>query len=196
MEKFTTHKGNTAALPFVNIDTDQIIPKQFLKRVERSGFGQFLFYNWRFLDDESPNPDFALNHSSAEGATILLADENFGCGSSREHAAWALQDYGFRVVIAPSFGDIFYNNSFKNGLLPIRIESEQVREWLKASEHTSFDLLINLDDQYIEDPSGKRHSFDIDSYWKNMMVHGLDEIGLTLQYVNDIREYEAKKQPL
>ncbi|MFB4158257.1 3-isopropylmalate dehydratase small subunit [Geomicrobium sp. JSM 1781026] len=196
MEKFTTHKGNTAALPFVNIDTDQIIPKQFLKRVERSGFGQFLFYNWRFLDDESPNPDFALNHPSAEGATILLADENFGCGSSREHAAWALQDYGFRVVIAPSFGDIFYNNSFKNGLLPIRIESEQVREWLKASENKSFELLINLDDQYIEDPSGERHPFDIDAYWKNMMVHGLDEIGLTLQYVNDIREYEAKKQPL
>ncbi|GAK09952.1 3-isopropylmalate dehydratase small subunit [Geomicrobium sp. JCM 19038] len=194
MEKFTTHVGTVAALPYVNIDTDQIIPKQFLKRVERTGFGQFLFYNWRLLENDQPDPEFPLNYERAKDATILVADENFGCGSSREHAAWALQDYGFKVVIAPSFGDIFYNNSFKNGLLPVRMPLEVVRNWEERFEEGTLQLRVNLEEQVIEDDQGGIHTFDIDAYWKNMLIHGLDEIGLTLQYSDHIAKYERAVQ--
>ncbi|MBB6448323.1 3-isopropylmalate/(R)-2-methylmalate dehydratase small subunit [Geomicrobium halophilum] len=193
MEAFREHRGSVASLPYVNVDTDQIIPKQFLKRVERTGFGQFLFYNWRFLDGDSKNPDFPLNQPHMEGASILISDHNFGCGSSREHAAWALQDYGFKVIIAPSFGDIFYNNSFKNGLLPLRMPEDIVHSWLEKGKESTFQLRVNLEEQTIEDEEGAHHSFDIDPYWKNMLIYGLDEIGITLQYEDYLKEYEAAK---
>ncbi|SDI58768.1 3-isopropylmalate dehydratase small subunit [Natribacillus halophilus] len=190
MEAFREHQGSVAALPYVNVDTDQIIPKQFLKRVERTGFGQFLFFNWRFLDDNRENPDFPLNQPHMKGASILISDHNFGCGSSREHAAWALKDYGFQVVIAPSFGDIFYNNSFKNGLLPLRMPETLVQSWLEKGQSHSFQLHVNLQEQTVTDESGAIHTFEIDPYWKNMLVYGLDEIGVTLQYEDYIRAYE------
>ncbi|SFE69630.1 3-isopropylmalate dehydratase small subunit [Alteribacillus iranensis] len=192
MEPLVKHEGNTAVLPRVNVDTDQIIPKQFLKRVERSGFGQFLFFDWRFLANGKDNPDFELNQDSAENATILIADHNFGCGSSREHAPWALQDYGFRVIIAPSFADIFYNNCFKNGILPIRLQEEKVYELMENGKDKVYNLTVDLENQKIADKDGFEASFTIDSYWKEMLLNGWDEISLTLQYENKITEYEDK----
>lgn len=149
MKPFTIHRGKTAGIDRVNIDTDQIIPKQFLKRIERTGFGQFLFYDWRYLSDGTPNPEFELNRPENEGATILVAGDNFGCGSSREHAPWALQDYGFRAIIAPSFADIFYNNCLKNGLLPIRLDQEDVRYLLQQSERADYELTVSLEEQRV-----------------------------------------------
>lgn len=193
MEAFHEHEGSVASLPYVNVDTDQIIPKQFLKRVERTGFGQFLFFNWRFLDDDSENPDFPLNQPHMKGASILLSDHNFGCGSSREHAAWALKDYGFQVIIAPSFGDIFYNNSIKNGLLPLRLPERTVQDWMEKGKGKALTFKVNLEEQTVEDDQGAIHSFDIDPYWKNMLVYGLDEIGVTLQYDDYIQAYEQQR---
>ncbi|WP_240374680.1 3-isopropylmalate dehydratase small subunit [Bacillus piscicola] len=192
MEPLVKHVGNTAVLPRVNVDTDQIIPKQFLKRVERSGFGQFLFFDWRFLADGSDNPDFELNQESAKDATVLISDHNFGCGSSREHAPWALQDYGFRVVIAPSYADIFYNNCFKNGILPIKLEEKQVYTLMEKGKDKVYELTVDLETQKITDNDGFEAGFEIDSYWKQMLLNGWDEISLTLQYEDKISDYEKK----
>ncbi|WP_158736666.1 3-isopropylmalate dehydratase small subunit [Alteribacillus sp. YIM 98480] len=192
MEPIIKHTGNTGVLPRVNVDTDQIIPKQFLKRVERTGFGQFLFFDWRFLANGKDNPDFELNQSQAKDASILISDHNFGCGSSREHAPWALQDYGFRVIIAPSFADIFYNNCFKNGILPIRLDEEQVYKLMENGKDEVYEVTVDLQNQNITDENGFEASFEIDPYWKEMLLKGWDEISLTLQYEDKIDQYEEK----
>ena len=194
MEPFRTHKGLVAVLDRINVDTDQIIPKQFLKRIERTGFGQFLFYDWRFLRDGTPNPEFELNQERFQGATILLGGSNFGCGSSREHAPWALQDYGFRVLLAPSFADIFFNNCFKNGLLPILLPESvlaQIREAVSA--HSGYRLEVDLESQVIRADSGFTVGFEVDPFRKHCLVQGLDEVGLSLQLDDRIRDYEATR---
>ncbi|MFZ4450577.1 3-isopropylmalate dehydratase small subunit [Salibacterium aidingense] len=190
MEPIVTHTGNTAVLPRVNVDTDQIIPKQFLKRVERTGFGQFLFFDWRFLADGRDNPEFELNQPQAAGATILIADHNFGSGSSREHAPWALQDYGFRVIIAPSFADIFYNNCFKNGILPIRLEEEKVYKLMENGKDKKYEITVDLPKQTMTDGEGFEETFAIDEYYKEMLINGWDEISITLQYEDKIDQFE------
>ncbi|WP_026671523.1 3-isopropylmalate dehydratase small subunit [Alkalihalobacterium bogoriense] len=190
MEPIVVHTGKAAAMNRVNVDTDQIIPKQFLKRVERTGFGQFLFFDWRFNDDGSDNPEFELNQPQNEGVTILVAGHNFGCGSSREHAPWALKDYGFQVIIAPSFADIFYNNCVKNGILPIRLDENKVNELLENANAAGYELTIDLPNQKITDTISFEANFDIDPYWKEMLINGWDEIGLTLRYEDKIKEYE------
>ncbi len=190
-EPFTTHTGLAAPLDRINVDTDQIIPKQFLKRIERTGFGQFLFYDWRFKGDGSPDPGFVLNEDRYQGATILVTGNNFGCGSSREHAPWALQDYGFRVIIAPSFADIFYNNCFKNGLLPVVLPADTVKRMLNgAAEQHSYTITVDLEGQVVTEPDGASHRFEVDPFRKNFILNGLDEIGWTLQYEDDIAAYE------
>ena len=194
MVSFSKHTGVVATLDRVNVDTDQIIPKQFLKRIERTGFGEFLFFDWRFREDGSPNPDFELNQPRFHGATILLARANFGCGSSREHAPWALLDYGFRVIIAPSFADIFYNNCFKNGMLPIRLSEaqiEQLFQQVRASE--GYQLAVDLERQWISDDSGFRLSFEVDPFRRECLLKGLDDIGMTLQHESKISDYEARR---
>lgn len=193
MEPIIVHEGNTAVLPRVNVDTDQIIPKQFLKRVERTGFGQFLFFDWRFLSDGTPDPSFELNKLEAKEASVLLADHNFGCGSSREHAPWALQDYGFRVIIAPSFADIFYNNCFKNGILTISLPEKQVYELMDNGKEEYYKLKVDLEHQTIQDSKGFEAGFEIDPYWKEMLLNGWDEISLTLQYADQIDAYEKQR---
>jgi len=193
MEAFSKHKGLVATLDRVNVDTDQIIPAQFLKRIERSGFGQFLFYDWRFKDG-APNPGFELNQSRFNGASILVTGANFGCGSSREHAPWALADYGFRAIIAPSFADIFYNNCFKNGMLLIRLGEDQVEEiFRRTNAEPGYELTVDLERQWITDDSGLRLSFEIDPFRRECLLKGLDDIGLTLQHEDKIREYEARR---
>jgi 3-isopropylmalate/(R)-2-methylmalate dehydratase small subunit len=196
MKPFTVHKGKVAGIDRANIDTDQIIPKQFLKRIERTGFGKFLFYDWRYIDGEKPNPDFELNRPENEGATILVANENFGCGSSREHAPWALQDYGFKVIIAPSFADIFYNNCLKNGLLPIRLAKQDVEYLLQESVRADYELTISLEEQRVYDENGFDRTFDIDPYRKQLILKGWDEIDLTFVYEPYIVEYEKKHHPV
>jgi 3-isopropylmalate/(R)-2-methylmalate dehydratase small subunit len=196
MKPFTVHKGKVAGIDRANIDTDQIIPKQFLKRIERTGFGKFLFYDWRYIDGEKPNPDFELNRPENEGATILVANENFGCGSSREHAPWALQDYGFQAIIAPSFADIFYNNCLKNGLLPIRLAKQDVEYLLRESTKADYELTISLEEQRVYDDSGFERTFDIDPYRKQLLLKGWDEIDLTFVYEPYIVEYEKKHCPM
>ncbi|HST22363.1 MAG TPA: 3-isopropylmalate dehydratase small subunit [Blastocatellia bacterium] len=192
MESFTRHTGLVATMDRVNVDTDQIIPKQFLKRIERSGFGQFLFYDWRFNEDGSLNTDFELNQPSVKGASILVARANFGCGSSREHAPWALHDYGFRSVIAPSFADIFYNNCFKNGMLPVQLSESQVeRIFQTAAENPGYDMTIDLERQIISDDCGNKFSFAVDPFRRQCLLKGLDDIGLTLQHEDAISQYEA-----
>lgn len=193
MEPIVKHVGKIATMDRVNVDTDQIIPKQFLKRVERTGFGQFLFYDWRFNKDGSLNPDFELNQPHAQGATILVAGANFGCGSSREHAPWALYDYGFKVVISSSFADIFYNNCVKNGLLPVRLEQEKVDELLQKGANEEYELEVDLENQTLTG-EGFSATFDIDPYWKEMLLNGWDEISLTLSYEDKIKAYEEKMQ--
>ncbi len=191
MTPFIKHRGRVATLDRVNVDTDQIIPKQFLKRIERTGFGQYLFYDWRFRDDGSPDPDFELNQSRFAGASILLTRDNFGCGSSREHAPWALLDYGFQVLIAPSFADIFYNNCFKNGMLPIRLPERQVEElFRKVRNQGRLELTVDLDQQKIQDDSGESIDFEIDPFRRKTLLEGLDEISLTLQQEDAIRAFE------
>jgi 3-isopropylmalate/(R)-2-methylmalate dehydratase small subunit len=195
MNPFTKHTGLVAALDRVNVDTDQIIPKQFLKRVERSGFGQFLFFDWRFLEGSEPNPDFELNQPRFEGATILLAGNNFGCGSSREHAPWALLDYGFRSIIAPSFADIFYNNCLKNGMLPVRLPDAQVEKlFQECAARPGYTLTVSLEQQTVEHDRGTRFSFEIDAFKRECLLRGLDDIALTLEHERDIRDYEVRRR--
>ncbi|MDR9437399.1 MAG: 3-isopropylmalate dehydratase small subunit [Thiohalophilus sp.] len=187
-----------------NVDTDAIIPKQFLKSIKRTGFGPNLFDEWRYLDHGEPgkdnsnrpiNPDFVLNQPRYQGAQILLARENFGCGSSREHAPWALLDYGFRVIIAPSYADIFYNNCFKNGILPIVLDSETVDKLFKAVEaQEGYQLTVDLEQQQIRTPDGDVIPFEIDAYRKQRLLEGLDDIGLTLQHADEIRAYEEQQR--
>ena len=194
MSPFSRHTGLVATLDRVNVDTDQIIPKQFLKRIERSGFGEFLFYDWRFNPDGSAKPDFELNQTRFQGATILVARANFGCGSSREHAPWALLDYGFRSIIAPSFADIFYNNCFKNGMLPVVLSEEQVDELFnRAAASAGYELTVDLTRQWVTDDEGLRFSFDVDPFRRECLLNGLDDIGLTLQHEDKIKEYEARR---
>jgi 3-isopropylmalate/(R)-2-methylmalate dehydratase small subunit len=192
MKPFTIHTGKVAAMDRANVDTDQIIPKQFLKRIERTGFGEFLFWDWAKLDDGSPHPDFELNHPQAQGASVLVTRHNFGCGSSREHAPWALEDYGFRVLIAPSFADIFYNNCFKNGMLPIRLPEEQVDELFeRVAKHDGYELTVNLHDHSLVDPHGLELTFEVEPFRRHCLLNGLDDIGLTLKHVAKIDAYEA-----
>lgn len=188
MKSFTKHTGLVAPLDRANVDTDQIIPKQFLKRIERTGFGQFLFYDWRYLPDGRENPDFVLNDPRYQRATILVADKNFGCGSSREHAPWALGEYGFRVIIAPSFADIFANNCFKNGMLPIVLESARVKELMRVRE-----LTVDLEKQMITDENGLAIPFKVNEFNRYCLMEGLDDIGLTLRHEEAITAYEKRK---
>ncbi|GGP07105.1 3-isopropylmalate dehydratase small subunit [Oceanobacillus neutriphilus] len=192
MEPFKEHKGIAAPLNRGNVDTDQIIPKQFLKRIERTGFGEFLFFHWRFDDDGKLREDFVLNQPKYENATILLAGDNFGCGSSREHAPWALEDYGFKVIIAPDFADIFYNNSLKNGILVIKMNEEQVRQWMKKAEQ-GLTLDVDLEKQEITDADGTVVSFDIPPYHKEKLLNGWDDIALTLLEEDAIQAFEEKR---
>ncbi len=192
MKAFTKHTGLVVAMDRANVDTDQIIPKQFLKRIERTGFGEFLFWDWAKLDDGSTDPEFELNRPEAAGASVLLARRNFGCGSSREHAPWALEDYGFRVIIAPSFADIFYNNCFKNGMLPIRLSEEMVDDlFARAAQHDSYQLTANLEDCTLSDAHSLSVSFEVEPFRQNCLLNGLDDIGLTLEHEDKITAYEA-----
>src|SRR5438552_11604831 len=185
MQSYRRHTGAVAPLDRVNVDTDQIIPKQFLKRIERTGFGQFAFFAWRYKDDGTPNPDFELNKPEYQGASILVAERNFGCGSSREHAPWALEDMGFRTIIAPSYADIFYNNCFKNGMLPITLPEETVDELLaRAKEHPGYELSVDLEKETVEDSEGVVAHFDVDEFRRHCLLEGLDDIGLTLKHVD------------
>jgi 3-isopropylmalate/(R)-2-methylmalate dehydratase small subunit len=195
MQSFTVHSGTVATLDRANVDTDQIIPKQFLKRIERTGFGQYLFFDWRFLDDgTTPNPEFELNRPEVAGASILIARQNFGSGSSREHAVWALEDYGFRAVIAPSFADIFFNNCFKNGVLPITLAEAEIDVlFQRAAENSPYRLTVDLEKQTITDSSGLKLSFEIDASRRHNMLHGLDDIAQTLQHEAQISAYEASR---
>lgn len=195
MQPFTSHTGVAAAMDRANVDTDQIIPKQFLKRIERTGFGQFLFYDWRFNDDETDNPEFELNQPQSKGATILLARRNFGSGSSREHAVWALTDYGFRAVIAPSFADIFYNNCFKNGALPLVLSEEHVEElFQRCAKHERYELTIDLEAKLVKDAHGFEQPFEIDDFRRTCLLNGLDDIALTLQHEDKIAAYEQARE--
>lgn len=193
MEPIVIHKGKVAGMDRVNVDTDQIIPKQFLKRIERTGFGQFLFFDWRFNKDGSDNPEFELNRSENKGASILVAGENFGCGSSREHAPWALLDYGFKVLIAPSYSDIFYNNCLKNGILPIRLPESDVKMLIEKAKASDYELTVNLKENKLSDTKGFERSFEINEYWKEMLLNGWDEIDVTLTYEDKIKAFEAKR---
>ncbi len=195
MEPFTILTSKVAPLDAQNVDTDQIIPKQFLKRVERTGYGRFLFYDWRYLDDgRTPNPDFEMNAPQYEGARILLTKDNFGCGSSREHAPWALTDYGFRCVIAVSFADIFYNNCFNNGLLPVTLPRAAVDRLFEAVRaDPEYRLTVDLANQRVVEPDGTRTDFEIGPGRKNMLLKGLDRIGLTLEHETAITEYETSR---
>jgi 3-isopropylmalate/(R)-2-methylmalate dehydratase small subunit len=203
VEKFTTMTGLVAPMDRSNVDTDAIIPKQFLKSIKRSGFGPNLFDEWRYLDHGEPgmdnskrslNPDFVLNQDRYKGASVLLARENFGCGSSREHAPWALLDFGFRVIIAPSYADIFFNNCFKNGILPIVLDAQVVDELFQAvAANEGYRLTVDLEAQTITTPEGKSIAFDVEEFRKHCLLNGLDDIGLTLQHVDDIRAYETRR---
>ena len=204
MQKFTLLDGLVVPLDRANVDTDAIIPKQFLKSIKRSGFGPNAFDEWRYLDHGEPgmdnskrkiNPDFVLNQPKYKGAQILLTRENFGCGSSREHAPWALEDFGFRVIIAPSFADIFFNNCFKNGLLPIRLDAAIVDALFKAEARAAgFSLRVDLEQQKITAPDGTVYAFEVDAFRKHCLLNGLDDIGLTMQHVDDIKAYEQRRK--
>ena len=195
MKPINKHKGKVAPLDMVNVDTDQIIPKQFLKRIERTGFGKYLFYDWRFKEDGSLNSDFILNHPRYSNSSILVTGENFGSGSSREHAPWALGDYGFEIIIAPSFADIFYNNCFQNGLLPIKLDKQIVKNIIKKSEKEhDFKLNIDLESQMIWDDTEEISvKFDIEEFRKYCLLNGLDDIGLTLNAEKKIQSFENKR---
>ena len=202
MDKFTTHQGLVAPLDRENVDTDAIIPKQFLKSIKRSGFGPFLFDEWRYKDVGEPDmdcanrplkKDFVLNQPRYRGAQILLARDNFGCGSSREHAPWAIEDYGFRAIIAPSFADIFFGNCFKNGVLPIVASSEIVDQLFRESAaREGYRLRIDLETQTVRNPAGEWFQFDITPHRKHCLLNGLDEIGLTLRHADEIKAFEAR----
>lgn len=200
MKPFNTHTGIVAPLDRANVDTDAIIPKQFLKSIKKTGFGPHLFDEWRYIDHGEPgmdltqrrkNPDFILNQVQYEKATILIARENFGCGSSREHAPWAIEDYGFRVILAPSFADIFFGNCFKNGLLPIVLPTETIDQLFKSiNENTGYTLTIDLENQFVVLPSNEKISFQVDAFRKHCLMHGLDDIGLTMQHIESIKAFE------
>lgn len=191
MEPFETFEGLVCPIDRINVDTDQIIPKQFLKRVERQGLGQFLFYNWRFDKKGNKNPDFILNQLNYTGASVLVARDNFGCGSSREHAPWALQDYGFRTIIAPSFADIFYNNCQKNGILAIVLDERKVDRLIRISTRQTLYLTVDLENQQISG-GGMQYAFEIDPYKKDMLIRGMDEIAETMTCESEIAEYEQR----
>ena len=203
MQKFTVHKGLVAPMDRENVDTDAIIPKQFLKSIRKTGFGPNLFDEWRYLDagypgqdptSREPNPDFVLNQSRYQGASILLARKNFGCGSSREHAPWAIDQYGFRAVIAPSFADIFFNNCFKNGLLPIVLPENVVAKLFdEVAAFPGYQLTIDLERQVVLRPQGEEIPFDVQAFRKYCLMNGLDDIGLTLRYADKIKAYEAER---
>ena len=196
MEPFRIHTGAVAALDRANIDTDQIIPKQFLKRVERTGFGEFLFYDWRFLPEGRADPSFPLNNPRYASASILVAGRNFGCGSSREHAPWALLDYGFRVIIAPSFADIFANNCLKNGLVPVALKESEVAAIVRrALNGEPYRLTVDLERLVVTDESDFEAAFLIDSFQRYCLMEGLDEIGLTLKHEAEISSYERRPHP-
>jgi 3-isopropylmalate/(R)-2-methylmalate dehydratase small subunit len=192
MTPFVQHSGIAAFMDRANVDTDQIIPKQFLKRIERTGFGQFLFFDWRFLPDGKVNPEFELNLPRNAGTSILIARRNFGSGSSREHAVWAIEDYGIRCVIAPSFADIFYNNCFKNGTLPIALtEAEVDKLFENFSKNSPYRLVIDLEKQTVQDEHGFSASFEVEPFRKHCLLNGLDDIALTLEHESKITQYEA-----
>jgi 3-isopropylmalate/(R)-2-methylmalate dehydratase small subunit len=203
MEEFKTFTGIVAPIDRSNVDTDAIIPKQYLKSIKRSGFGPNLFDDWRYLDQADPanesatrkiNPDFILNQAPYDKAKILLGRENFGCGSSREHAVWALEDFGFKVVLAPSFGDIFYSNSFKNGFLPIRLKEDEIEALFNSvATIKGFNATVNLEEQFVETQEGKKYTFDVATGLKDRLLKGLDDIGLTMAHADDIRAYEKSR---
>ena len=196
MKPFTRHTGLVAPLDRVNVDTDQIVPKQFLKWVTREGYGRVLFYDWRYLEGEKPNPDFVLNSPRYKGASILLARANFGCGSSREHVPWALLDYGFHAVIAPSYADIFYNNCFKNGVLLVTLPDAEVNELFQRTEkNVGYRLTVDLENQTLADDLGLKLSFQIDPFRRECLLKGLDDIGLTLRLADRIAAYEQRRHP-
>ena len=196
MEPFEKVHGVVAPLDLPNVDTDQIIPKQFLKRIERTGFGRFLFYDWRFLDGKTLNPEFEMNQERYRGAGILVTRANFGCGSSREHAPWSLLDYGFRCIIAPSFADIFFNNCFKNGLLPVRLSEEQVEAiFQRVRETAGFQMTVDLQKQQIEADGGMSYGFRVDPFRRRCLLNGWDDIGLTLRHEDLISQFESRSAP-
>ncbi|WP_243291178.1 3-isopropylmalate dehydratase small subunit [Bacillus sp. FJAT-47783] len=194
MQPFKTLTSKVAVLNRTNVDTDQIIPKQFLKRIERTGYGKYAFFDWRYLENGEENKEFELNNPRYKGANILLAGANFGCGSSREHAPWALADYGFKVIMAPSFADIFYQNCLKNGLLPIRVDEETMAILLKKASQSPYQCTVNLEKQQVSDEDGLRFSFNIDQHWKDMLLNGRDEISFTLLYEEKISNYEKMRK--
>ncbi|AUS10953.1 3-isopropylmalate dehydratase small subunit [Bacillus stercoris] len=193
MEPLKSHTGKAAVLNRINVDTDQIIPKQFLKRIERTGYGRFAFFDWRYDANGEPNPEFELNQPVYQGASILIAGENFGCGSSREHAPWALDDYGFKIIIAPSFADIFHQNCFKNGMLPIRMPYDNWKQLVSQYENQSLQMTVDLENQLIHDSEGNQISFEVDPHWKEMLINGYDEISLTLMLEDEIKLFESKR---
>ncbi len=196
MQSFSTHTGLVAPLDRVNVDTDQMVPKQFLKWLTKEGYGRVLFYDWRYLEGEKPNPEFVLNLPRYQGASILLARANFGCGSSREHAPWAVLDYGFRTIVAPSFADIFYNNCFKNGILPVALPDSEIDELFSRTEKTAgYRLTVDLDSQTVTDESGLKLSFKIEPSRRECLLKGLDETGLTLELDEKIAAYERAHGP-
>ncbi|QFY82956.1 3-isopropylmalate dehydratase small subunit [Bacillus subtilis] len=193
MEPLKSHTGKAAVLNRINVDTDQIIPKQFLKRIERTGYGRFAFFDWRYDANGKPNPEFELNQPVYQGASILIAGENFGCGSSREHAPWALDDYGFKIIIAPSFADIFHQNCFKNGMLPIRMPYDNWKQLVGQYENQSLQMTVDLEKQLIHDSEGNQISFEVDPHWKEMLINGYDEISLTLLLEDEIKQFESQR---
>ncbi len=194
MRPFREHTGVVAPLDRSNVDTDQIIPKQFLKRIERTGYGEFLFYDWRYTPERKPQPDFLLNKPQYSSASILVAEKNFGCGSSREHAAWALLDYGFRVVIAPTFADIFHTNAGNNGILLVKLSEAQVEDLLQRAKRTAgYKLHVSLVDKTVKDDQGFSAKFDIDDFRRTCLLEGLDEIGLTLKHDGEIAAFEQRR---
>lgn len=195
MHPFHTHTGLVAPLDRANVDTDQIIPKQFLKRIERTGFGEFLFFDWRYASDGTLNPSFVLNQPRYQGASILVAGKNFGCGSSREHAPWSLAEYGFRVIIAASFADIFANNCFKNGMLPVTLAEQDVAEIMRRTEEKEgYQLTVDLERMLIEDREGLSLSFSIGEFQRYCLLEGLDDIGLTMRHEQDIASFEQSRR--
>jgi len=196
MKAFRVHTGLVVPLDRVNVDTDQMVPKQFLVWTTREGYGRVLFYDWRYLPGEKPNPEFVMNLPKYRGASVLVARANFGCGSSREHAPWALLDYGIRAIIAPSFADIFYNNCFKNGILPLTLGEAQVDElFLRTETQTGYKVCVNLEDKTVRDTSGLEFRFDLDPFRRDVLLQGLDDIGVSLLHEGEIAGYEARVHP-
>ncbi|MGA4719209.1 3-isopropylmalate dehydratase small subunit [Fictibacillus nanhaiensis] len=194
MPGFKTHSGSAAVLDRNHVDTDQIIPKQFLKKIDKAGYGEYLFFDWRYHSDGTENKDFELNSEETKEATILVTGKNFGCGSSREHAPWALKDYGFQVIIAESFADIFFNNCVKNGILPIRLSKEEINNLQRESSKTLIQTLrVDLEKQLVENETGEVFRFEFDPYWKKMLLNGWDEISVTLQQEALIKKYEDER---